>query len=257
MWKYLEGHYKFTANDFCGTHIHIGQEPGFKLRDLKRVAQAAIHFETAFEVLVPEERRGNPYTKSNWLNGTGLGEKNLSRSASIAAIEAVPDEADLDKLLGLLQPIDSANPYNLYDRAYCWNFLSLYKIDSIEFRKPPASLSSIETLSWAELALSFVQASTCAHLSSKELQKIPPNVGGLRGFLSKYGNEPGLNQTARLNRLFRGTRPGDSLPSVPIIGSRVLGLDSPGSVDLVAKAALDRMQMRQREAQARSQNGTS
>ena len=184
----------------AGTHIHIGLEPDYSLTDLKRIAQAIIHFETAFEVLVPRCRRGNIHAKSNWLNAPGLAQSGRSRPESIAAIENVICFRDLSDLL---------HPTILgqYDRSFSWNFCSWFDKRSIEFRQPPASLTSKEALSWAELAMSFVQASSRV-VSSEGLQKIPPTVGGLRWFLLNFGNEPRVNQPGRLERLWRSAEPG-------------------------------------------------
>ncbi|ERF75865.1 hypothetical protein EPUS_01231 [Endocarpon pusillum Z07020] len=201
-WAYLSANYDIAGNTLAGTHIHIGLEPDYSLTDLKRIAQAVIHFETAFEALVPRCRRGNIHVKSNWLDAPGLAQSGRSRPKSIDAIEKVICFQDL---VNLLHP--TILPSGQYDRSFSWNFCSWYGKRSVEFRKPPASLTSKDALSWTELAMSFVQASSRV-VSSEELQKIPPTVGGLRWFLQNFGNEPGVNQPGRLERLWRSTEPG-------------------------------------------------
>ena len=103
-----------------------------------------------------------------------------------------------------------------YDRSFGWNFCSWYDKRSIEFRKPPACKTSQEALSWAELAMSFVQASTRFE-SSQELQSIPPTIGGLRWFLRHFANDIGVNQPSRLDRLWRGKDPEAILEPEPQI----------------------------------------
>lgn len=56
-WDYLQQNYSIESNDLCGTHIHVSLIPVFELSDLQRIACAVIHFETAFEALMPPERR--------------------------------------------------------------------------------------------------------------------------------------------------------------------------------------------------------
>lgn len=208
-WSYLSQHYDIIGTKLAATHIHIGLEPAYSLTDLKRLAQAVIHFETAFELLVPCARRENIYAKSNWLDAHGLARKGKSRRESIVAIEEV---ANIHDLLDLLHPVVPSKGCN--DRNFAWNFHSWSTKQSVEFRKPPASLTSKEALSWAELAMSFAQASTSCP-TSQELQRIPPTIGGLRWFLRKYANVPGVNQPGRLQRLWRGKDPEAILEPVP------------------------------------------
>lgn len=182
----------------AGTHIHIGLEPEYTLTDVKRIAQAVIHFEPAFEVLVQPSRRGNKYIKSNWLYGPGLAQKGQSRAGSIAAIGAIHDP---DDLFESLHPVRLDGGYS--DRYFAWNFLSCYTKRSVEFRKPEVSMSADDALSWAELAMSFVQTAT-SWPSPQLLQDIPPTVGGLRWFLQWFGHVPGLNEPGRLERFWRG-----------------------------------------------------
>lgn len=62
--------------------------------------------------------------------------------------------------------------------------------------------------------MSFVQASIRVE-SSEELQIIPPTMGGLRWFVRNYGNEPGVNQPGRLERLWRSAEPDAILEPKP------------------------------------------
>ena len=94
-WTYLSTYYGIVGTQYAGTHIHVGLEPDYSLTDLKRVAQAVIHFEPAFEALVPRARRGNVHARSNWLDAPGLARKGKSRSGSVAAIEEVSCFQDL------------------------------------------------------------------------------------------------------------------------------------------------------------------
>lgn len=188
-WKYLQRHYFIQVNELCSTHIHVSLVPSYTLTDLKRIACSVIYFESAFEALVPKERRGNIWAKSNWLDNPRLAQKGVSRLDSMTLIEQA---RYTDKVIESVQ--------GKGDRDYAWNFESLIKHDTIEFRKPPPSLTPAEALSWAELAMNFVQASI-KYGTSEQLQKVPSTVQGLRWFLRQV-EVPGMNESHRLQRIW-------------------------------------------------------
>ncbi|ERF72766.1 hypothetical protein EPUS_09413 [Endocarpon pusillum Z07020] len=202
MWTYLHKYYLIHGNACCATHVHISLKPIYSLQEIKRIAQAAIHFEPAFEVLVPPERRWNWYARSNWIDNCGLALRDKSRPESIQLVE---ETSSMSGLMLLLHPF--------YERNYCWNFASLVTKGTIEFRKPPVSTSADEALCWAELVMSFIQTSIQCE-SMEKLQMVPPNVGGLRWFVSQF-NVPGKNEPARLERLWQGKHPKAMLQPVP------------------------------------------
>jgi Putative amidoligase enzyme len=253
-WRYLLKSYDIAESTLASTHIHIGLDTGYTFAEVKQTAQAVVHFESAFEVLVPRARRGNHYVKSNWLDAPGLGRANKSRSESIATIEAVIYPR---ALLEVLHPMDPSG--SCHDRCYGWNFYSWLEKRSIEFRKPPASMSAKEVLSWAELAMSFVQAAISCK-SSQELQRIPPTVRGLRYFLQKYANnEPGVNEPGRLERLWRGRNLDAVLEPIPQ-AQDVPGLERPQlEPDVEARlrrmAAADKRRVQTLIQTARGQHG--
>ncbi len=190
-WGFLEQHYSISTNDSCATHIHVSLDPNYDLTDLKRLAVSIIHFEPAFEALIPKARKGNPYCKSNWLDSPRLGRAGLSRSQSIAEIERKVDVCDVKETI-----------QSCHDKFFAWNFDSLNEHNTIEFRKPPASSNADEALSWAELALNFIQAAL-SHGTSRRLKRIPSTIKGLRWFLGQV-YVPGMNVPSRLGRIWAG-----------------------------------------------------
>jgi Putative amidoligase enzyme len=143
---------------------------------------------------MPQHRRTTNYAKSNWLQGNLLGIANKSRRESIAAIDEIPvagdDEEDKSRIINLMQDHS--------DRDYAWNFTNIcWGKGTIEFRKPPASTSAAEALSWAELAMSFIQAAI-RYGTTNRLQRVPSTVGGLRWFLEQ-ARRTGVNEPARLD----------------------------------------------------------
>lgn len=190
-WRYLQEFYHISSDYSCSTHIHISLLPHYTVDDLKRIASSIIHFEPAFEALVPPDRRDNENVKSNWLDSANLARKGRSRAASIAAIEAV---GRCTEIMDLME--------TRYDKSFAWNFWSLLEKGTIEFRKPPASLTMAEALSWAEMTLNFVQAAI-KYGSPERLAKVPATIKGLNWFLRQV-YVPGVNQPELLNRIWAG-----------------------------------------------------
>lgn len=191
-WDHLREHYHILPNDQCATHIHISLTPHYNLDHLKRIASAIIYFEPAFEALVPEARRGNEWARSIWLESPNLAWKGKSRSESIEAIQQAPNEISL---ISLLQTFN--------DAKYSWNFWSLTTSKhTIEYRQPPASAKADEVLSWAELALTFIQVSMI-HGSAASLHSFPANLKGLRWYLDLV-KQPAINEPHWLQWLWNG-----------------------------------------------------
>ena len=196
-WRYLRDYYIITGDENCSTHIHISLIPNYNLTDLKQIASAIIHFEEAFEALMPDHRRGNSFATSNWLGSPHLERQGRNRTQSIEAIAGAHDELELFRLI---QGLDSND--------FCWNFLSIFgEKGTIEFRQPPASLTLDETLTWAELAMNFIQASV-QHRSSP--LDFCSDLGGLRLFLEQV-NIPGVNEPVRLQNLWADKPPNMAL----------------------------------------------
>lgn len=143
-WQFLQKTYIIDRNPSCGTHVRLYLSSRATLQDLKRVAQAIIHFEPAFMDLVPPHRRRNCLTRRY------LG-RPLSRLECIDEIERAINPSDI---VALMQE-DTEN-----QKYYSWNVLGLTwdKHRWVEFRQPPGSVDVEEFLSWAELALLFVGA---------------------------------------------------------------------------------------------------
>lgn len=193
----MSANYKISANESCGTHVHLSRVGGYSLDDLKSVCQSIIHFEPAFEAILPNDRLSNEYARSNWLDNPNFGHQKLSRRQSIALIESVSTVRDLVLLM---------NPD--HDKMFGWNLLYLLHSPhgTIEFRRGAASTSPEDVFMWIELAMSFVQASI--QLGNPDsLTKVPPTVGGLLWFIQAAklpDRVPGLYDSRYLDRLFSG-----------------------------------------------------
>jgi Putative amidoligase enzyme len=202
-WSHLLQHYEVTSNDECGTHVHISLEGGYSLDELKLVAQAALHFEPSFEALVPEARRHHSESQSSWIDSREFAIRGQSRADSILMISRA---TSFHTLVRLMQPHDV--------RGYIWNFRSIFKYYTLEFRKPPASKTANEALAWAELAMSFIQTSI-KYGSPERLSRVPPTVGGLRWFLRQH-HVAIMNEPNRLNWIWEGLDPNSFVEGRPL-----------------------------------------
>jgi hypothetical protein len=168
-------------------------QPNYELEELQRIATSITYFEQAFDALVPQECRRNKWAKSNRQHSKS-DIKDRDRFNFMTAIE---ETSTLLELFSLVQGTPDTN--------FCWNFLNLMNHENgiagyrIEYRQAPASLTSEDALSWAELVMTFVQASI-AYGTSKALSIYAPNITGLRAFLQKINME-GVNEPERWQRL--------------------------------------------------------
>lgn len=200
--------YEITTNTSCGTHVHLSRVGGYALSDLKKICESIIHFETAFEAILPEERLSNEYTRSNWLDNENFGHSNLSREQSIAVIRRA---SSIQEVVHLMNPNRN--------KMFGWNFL--YLLDSphrtIEFRRGPASSSAQKVFACIELATSFVEAAV--RLGDPEsIEKTPSTVGGLKRFIqaANLPNRPGLYESSYLNHFFDGKNDADFREPKPL-----------------------------------------
>lgn len=202
-WRHLQEYYHILPNHECATHVHVSLSPNYSLNQLKRIASAVIYFEPAFEALMPEDRRGNEWARSIWLESPHFAVKGRSRNESIKEIEKAPSQ---DALISLLHAPG--------DPSYAWNFWSLTTPKrTIEFRQPPASTTVQEVLSWAELTLNFIQVSLI-YGSRASLADFPANIKGLRRYLYQV-YEAGINEPSHLRSLWAGKSPTAALEPIP------------------------------------------
>lgn len=178
----------FESNRSCGFHIHVSPAQGaWSITELRNICIAVIHFEGAFEVLVPEHRRGNQWIKSNRFDNPALA--SLTGAQIIQRINACNNAVEIADLM---------HP----DRYYAWNFKNLYYGGkaTIEWRRPPGVTTAEGCLVWAELAIDFIQS---ARRPAVAFGKYGRDVAGLKAFLQD-GLVPGLSDERYLKPVFEG-----------------------------------------------------
>lgn len=177
-WAFLEKNYRISKTPACSTHIHVsirrGGEGGIGmgLHIMKKIAQCIIHFEPAFEALVPPERRGNMWAASNWIDNRLFVGPTFTRRK---VIEDIDNCASTEEVVHLMSPPPQG-------KLWAWNFQAMKKFGTIEFRKGSASLNSTDAIAWAELVLYFVQAAIRMD-SVNSILHVPANIGSLKAFL--------------------------------------------------------------------------
>ncbi|KAI0324233.1 hypothetical protein GY45DRAFT_1340926 [Cubamyces sp. BRFM 1775] len=127
---FLLGHYIVTGNNNCSTHVHVSRAEGYTPDELKRIACTVIHFEPAFEAILPPSRRGNRFARSNWIDNPIF--RCWSLSCQGAAMTFITDVLKTREQL-----IDTMNPDG--SKYYGWNFTSIRKYKMIKFRRGPVS----------------------------------------------------------------------------------------------------------------------
>ncbi|KAF2721381.1 hypothetical protein K431DRAFT_346457 [Polychaeton citri CBS 116435] len=107
------------------------------------MCHSIIHFEPAIEAMIPSERRGNEYAKSNWIDNPNFARRNLSRDESMTLIQRC---ANIRELVVLMHPGDGG-----FDKMYSWNITYINKSakqGTVEFRRGSASDNASDAFIW-------------------------------------------------------------------------------------------------------------
>lgn len=162
-------------------HIHISPSvQRWRFTRLKRIARAIIWFESALEVVYPPDRRGNWYTKANYADSSVLGDLNIMEALDY--IEHCETRDDL---------IETMSPNNKY---YAWNFRSLTKWGTIEFRRPPGVTNAMQAARWIDLVTTFLRSAQKVDVAMRLTELYPRrDVESLGRFLAK-GTPSGSDQ---------------------------------------------------------------
>lgn len=171
-WQFLDQNYIVSNDTTCGTHVHISLDGEFSVAMLQEIAVAAIFFEPAIEALVPQERRGNRHTASNWIDNPSFGQLGRSRYDTIARLRKCRTK---DELIWMISP----------GKPYGWNFWSLNKLRTIEFRRGSPSKSQHDVFMWIDFVVAFIRAAITKPIEIHDnYLSYAPTVGGLFEFLA-------------------------------------------------------------------------
>jgi len=234
LWDSITPSYTFEANTQCGTHVHTSPSTDFTTDKVKAVARAALHFEEAINALVPEHRRGNYFCKTFLASNPNFQGKTVEE-----AIALVDQKQDLEGVCGLM------NPNN--DRYYTWNFTSLTKHSTIEFRQPPGVTTAAAALGWVEFTATFVRAAFAVAGLDGDLGGPgggPSGGAGSDGGLGGFGKDVGGLKKFLEKGLLRGVRSKSGEDIVKGVNSKVKDSDrvpgkAPQKLDEKAKKAFE------------------
>lgn len=200
MFKFMDKLCYFETNTSCGTHIHISPNSAqWTTAELRSIAKAIIHFETALEVLVPTTRRGSQWCRSNRYDnpaftkvanngGTGM----MTSQDIFKTIDACNDAVEVAKLM---------SP----ERYFAWNFANIFAANgkgTIEFRRPPGLVDIDTCCAWIEFTVAFVQAARMQR-DDRNFALYTRDVSGLRQFLYT-GLIQGMSKRESVERVLAG-----------------------------------------------------
>lgn len=200
MWERTRSACLVKTNKSCGTHIHLSPlGRSWTLEELKSIAIAINHFESAFEVLLPMTRRGSPYARSN-------------RRYMNSALENKGDSECIEAVLAC-QSVDDLATLMCTDRYVAWNFVNLkkdYTKGTLEWRQPPGQNDAVGCLAWIELALNFVHSAASRPTWHENYTDYTQTIAGLQQFISE-GIIDGVSQKEFMEPLFIGKSRNDSI----------------------------------------------
>jgi len=197
VWSAISNHFIVRYDKSCSTHVHVKQSTGYSTPDLRKIAKGVAYWEPSVKYYIPPERCGNTCATSNITGAVDpeteclkdfyskyQGEGFAKLFNEIANCEATQEKWNNKAKSRFMGPA----------RNLAWNFTNIWMknhtensrdpIGTIEFRRPPQSLSSAAVRHWITFALSFIHAST-----AKDIADVPiianskiPSVGGLDGW---------------------------------------------------------------------------
>lgn len=180
VFKYLEP-YK-GPKDFERAFIAVFLDPKYSLTELKRIAQAGVHFERAMAAMIPEIHPEGAEMIANWQENDRL--QGLSKNQVFNMIESTKE---LKEFVNIMMSYDHGHHWEDYSQFFYWNFKSLLEPGSsyLRFQLAPELNTADLAINYTTLAVAFVEAAVVfADRPPKELMnKFEPDADGLGKFL--------------------------------------------------------------------------
>lgn len=197
VWTRLEAR-SIHVDASCASNIAVRRGDGYSvtLEQLKRLAQATLHFELAFVNLTPSYRPRNRYLPSDRIRD------DVAKASTVSAVVKLMHRSCERGVGPRVVRNDDRDRY--LDPDFLWNSTSVETFgDFVEFRGAPAFTKPHEVPSWAQLAISFFYSAI--HTPASDLEHFTHGVGGLRTFLEKFFS-PERSEAARLEPLWNIAR---------------------------------------------------
>jgi hypothetical protein len=156
MMSNLKSHARLAFNETTALHVHISIGRDYTVRDVKRIAKSVVLFEDQMDTHHPrrnDDTQCGCYFKSCSRNPAI---DSMTLMEKIAVIEETPEDC-IESLLLLINPDPELEP--TWDRNYRYNFVSILKYGTIEFRQAAATLDYHWALDWIRRAMLMVTES--------------------------------------------------------------------------------------------------
>jgi hypothetical protein len=227
VWSYLNEHYVIQEDRSSNTIISFEFHQETAKLDVKRIAQAVIHFESVFDSFMSDQPGSEMFTRRNWRDHPRLGQVNLNRAQSIALVEEIhddipPEDVRPSSTVGMiLWPKSERRFPNSLDLQrvptnYAWD-LGYDPIHPMRFGRLPASATVEDLVRWTDMTVSFIQKAIACP-SPTRLQKIAPNKLGFQYFLT------GELRNTRIKFIGGVSWRVDFLTNLPIVQNTEAGL---------------------------------
>ncbi|KAJ8132833.1 hypothetical protein O1611_g788 [Lasiodiplodia mahajangana] len=208
VWSVLTRRFEIKSDESCGTHVHISVQDGedakhsptiYDLDQLRRISKSVVIYEDAVTQLVPEDRKSCHYCTSNVrVPNTLLNDKYTLQldHATSEIFEWINGFKEEPTVMSNMSPVSRHAPQHeeapgFGGRYVSWNFTSLSKQGTIEFRRAPKSVSKEDTWAWAGFALCFV-ANAIRCESPENLNWQPASLSELKRAIMKGGTQVNL-----------------------------------------------------------------
>ena len=190
VFEYLESYFDlFSIKD--GSHVAVYLDPIYSLTELKRIAQAAIHFERTLNSMIPPNINDEDVQDEDWpahFPIAGL-DHHIQRIVfpMIESTERVQDLASLVDVVGLT--------------SRYWMFYRMIRPELLDhgylrWDRPPGLQNARLAIEYTTLAVAFVEAAVeFAGHPPKELLNFTPDPAGLSKFLSGQGRSSQSSQS--------------------------------------------------------------
>lgn len=138
----------------CSTHIHIGYSGGWSLYDLKQLAKGWLWLERKIVEALPEHRQNCIWGVPNHLC--------RSNDESSKLCDLYAEAIETNNFASLFSFVDEANSIEELmiraapERLLAWSLKSTSTCGTVEFRRPPQSLSAEDTIHWVEMTIEIV-----------------------------------------------------------------------------------------------------
>jgi len=142
--EHLTGQFDCRFNSTTGLHVHVGRGCGWDLSAAKSIAKAVIVFESTLDHYHPLHRG----PAGNWCIHSNRHNDNVKHFAKSSIMRKLEDADTFQELINLISP----------HKFFKYNFNSLKRYGTVEFRQADASIGAERAVQWINLVVRFVTA---------------------------------------------------------------------------------------------------